>query len=481
MLNPFIAYARRDGSEEAARLAGMLQAQGIPTALDAQSASHVILCVTPDAWRMDDDLRAALATAKNKPVLALLFPGAPEPVGKQVEAHTYIDWSDRENGFAALLAALRNPATDERPGLVQLVQACAMADTLRRGASAGQYFPGGEDAALLLPEIMGESVNVIVAWLLEAAPVVACRVAVAHGGRLDSALLERLRAAGVAIMTGQEPPISRAEVGRLVSLLGDPRPGITDLNLGWCEVPAGEFIFGGEVAVSGLEKPVKMTLPRFWVARYPITYAQFQLFVEDEKGFRDDTWWQGLSLRQRETGDQGFKFDNHPRERVSWYDSMAFCRWLEAQRRAGRVTLPRGAPDEYVIRLPTDQEWEKAARGTDGRVYPYPGPFDAAKGNTVDTGIDQTTAVGLFLEGISPYGALDMSGNVWEWCRTDFDHADNNSPSGTGSVHRVLRGGSWRNSPRLALATWRLRGYPGFHSDDAGFRVVCSVPLLQGL
>jgi formylglycine-generating enzyme required for sulfatase activity len=445
----------------------------------------VILCVTPDAWRLDDDLRAALITAKNRPVLALLCPGVPQQVSQHVETYAYIDWSDRDAGFAALLTALQSPAAADRPGLAQLVQAYAdahtLAEALRRGLPASQYFPGYEDAALLLPDIMGESINVIVNWLFEAAPVVACRVAAAHRNDLDLALLDRLRAAGVTIMTGQEPPIKRAEVGRLVSILGDPRPGVTDLNLEWCEVPAGEFTFGGELVASGMEKPVKISLPRFWVAKYLITYTQFQLFVEDEKGFRDDSWWEGLSLHHRETGDQGFKLDNHPRERVSWYDSMAFCRWLEAQRRSEQVTLPRGAPEDYVIRLPTDQEWEKAARGTDGRVYPYPGPFDVSKGNTVDTGIDQTTAVGIFPEGASPYGALDMSGNVWEWCRTDYDHADSNAPSGTGAVHRVLRGGSWRNSPRLALATWRLRGYPAFHSDDAGFRVVCSVPLPEGL
>jgi formylglycine-generating enzyme required for sulfatase activity len=101
-----------------------------------------------------------------------------------------------------------------------------------------------------------------------------------------------------------------------------------------------------------------VNLPTFWIAKYPITYRQFHAFIDAEDGFRNDAWWQGLVKRETEPGDQAFKFWNCPCENVSWYDAVAFCRWLSAKL-------------GYAITLPTEEQWEKAARGTDGRTYPW--------------------------------------------------------------------------------------------------------------
>jgi formylglycine-generating enzyme required for sulfatase activity len=97
--------------------------------------------------------------------------------------------------------------------------------------------------------------------------------------------------------------------------------------------------------------------------------------------------------------EQDFKYANHPRDTVSWRQAMAFCRWF-SWRLGGGSDLKK--VDEWAVRLPTEFEWEKAARGTDGRVYPYEGDFDATKCNTRETGLHQTSAVGIFPNGASP-------------------------------------------------------------------------------
>jgi formylglycine-generating enzyme required for sulfatase activity len=157
---------------------------------------------------------------------------------------------------------------------------------------------------------------------------------------------------------------------------------------------------------------------------------------------------------------------------VSWYDAIAFCRWLSWQL-GGEYALD--SINKWAVRLPTEFEWERAARGTDGREYPYEGKFDAAKGNTYATNIGQTSAVGIFPNGAAPEGMLDMSGNVWDWCLTDYGSpqkraADENLRSNT---RRVLRGGSWLNFQVFARAAGRGNSRPGSRDDfGLGFRVM---------
>ena len=132
------------------------------------------------------------------------------------------------------------------------------------------------------------------------------------------------------------------------------------------------------------------------------------------------------------------------RETVSWYEAMAFCRWLS--------TTPCYAEIGGVT-LPTEFQWEKAARGPDGLKYPYGNVFDSLKANTEEGAIDQTSAVGIFPDGASPYGVCDMSGNVWEWTLTKYTGRIDARVDSNGT--RVPRGGSWsydRNMARAGLS-----------------------------
>ena len=161
---------------------------------------------------------------------------------------------------------------------------------------------------------------------------------------------------------------------------------------------------------------------------------------------------------------------NHPVVMVTWYEAVAFCRWLtERLREAGEF-----GSDQEVM-LPTEAQWEKAARGDDGRIFPWGDEFDAAKCNVYDTGIGSTSAVGMFPAGASPYGVLDLSGNVWEWCRTKWqddyqDYEDDNDLE--GEVVRVLRGGAFYNDDLFVRCAIRYGRGPHGRSYDVGFRVV---------
>jgi len=279
-------------------------------------------------------------------------------------------------------------------------------------------------------------------------------------------------------------PVERAEMGRILAVIGDPRPGVGVIEvplpegegfrvralpqIEWCDIPAppdGRFIMGADDLYNP-RREVELKYS-FKMSKYLITYRQFQTFM-DSGEYEQSQWWDDFPSNYRPDPliEQSNPYDNHPRDRVSWYQAVAFTRWLTAKwRQAGLLE------EGVEIRLPTEQEWEYAARGTDERKYPYPGEFDATKGNTVETGIGQSSAVGIFPDGASPFGVLDMSGNVWEWC---LDVVDATRWDG-----RVLRGGSFYNDPRYAAASYRYRSYGGplVRNLYIGFRVVLSSPI----
>ena len=175
-----------------------------------------------------------------------------------------------------------------------------------------------------------------------------------------------------------------------------------------------------------------MTLGAYQIARYPVTVAEYACFVRatgrvapiGEDGKQWQVSWQ-TQLRERL---------EHPVVMVSWQDAVAYAKWLAE--RTGQVW-----------RLPSEAEWEKSARGTDGRLYPWGDAFDASRCNTSEGKKGTTNSVGNYPSGASPYGALDMAGNVWERTSTLFKPypyvATDGRERAESTENRVLRGGSW--------------------------------------
>jgi formylglycine-generating enzyme required for sulfatase activity len=291
--------------------------------------------------------------------------------------------------------------------------------------------------------------------------------------RLESHLSPQVQDLLDQMLDPQRSPPERLAAGNELARLGDPRPGVglrTDElpDIDWVEIPAGKFIY---------QNNERLSLPAFYIARYPITGLQFQAYVDAPDGFRDGRWWEELAQRETQPGQPRWRQANRPRDSVNWYEAVSFCRWLNAKLKALRLRSLPTAAREYEVRLPTEHEWEKAARGTDGRAYPWGNEYVSGYAN-VDENYDQsgpnnlqqTSPVGMYSLGVSPYGGLDMGGNTWEWCLNEY--ATPTKTDLSGETRRVLRGGAWVGDHNLARTTNRIRNNPYLRSDRNGFRVV---------
>jgi formylglycine-generating enzyme required for sulfatase activity len=228
-------------------------------------------------------------------------------------------------------------------------------------------------------------------------------------------------------------------------------------------VPSGAFQMGSQAAdAAPNERPITpVTLSRYYLSRHPITNAQYELFDPGH-------------LRKRAPGAD----DRHPVVQVSSGDAAKFCQWLSARERRR-------------YRLPTEAEWEYAARGTDGRKYPWGNQemrgdlANFADRNTVfawsdreiDDGFAESSPVGAFPLGASPFGMEDMAGNVWEWC-LDFMESYRGTPKvnprgAVSGAKRIYRGGSWKSRFHSLRATTRGANVPNYTCNDLGFRIVC--------
>jgi len=298
------------------------------------------------------------------------------------------------------------------------------------------------------------------------------------------------------------PARERALAGNLLAIFGDDRPGVglradglPDID--WVEIPAGEFWMGSDETFdkdsSKDERPRHRVTFRepFQISRFPITNAQYEAFIE-AGGYATEAYWttegwawkKGRTDRYRPGG--AFDLPNHPVVGVSWYEAMAFCAWLTEQFRAvethGRASLQ--------CRLPTEAEWEYAARGPSLRhaqgaaQYPWSGEITPEHANYQDTNLGATSAVGCFPKGCvwwSDDGGLDdMAGNVYEWCldvwHDNYEHAPDDGSAwleGGNEDWRVQRGGYYGSSAknlRCACRDWDYRRH--YWGDLHGFRVV---------
>ncbi len=210
-------------------------------------------------------------------------------------------------------------------------------------------------------------------------------------------------------------------------------------------VPAGEFIMGSADAEADDDaKPVsKVFVQGFWIDKFEVTNARYRRCVQA-----------GVCTRPVGRAYDDPTKAHHPVTVISWQQAVAYCQW------AGK-------------RLPTEAEWEKAARGTDGRRYPWGNRFDAGRVNAGYS--DGTAAVGSYLQGASPYGAMDMAGNVWEWTSSLYKPYPYNSNDGREDLSargaRVNRGGSWYYTSKYIRTYHRANaGHIYRRASDLGFR-----------
>jgi formylglycine-generating enzyme required for sulfatase activity len=269
-------------------------------------------------------------------------------------------------------------------------------------------------------------------------------------------------------------PKERAEAGETLARLGDPRFRAdawylpNEPLLGFVEIPEGSFVMGSEAHER--EQPQhELTLPTYYIARYPVTVAQFRAFVEDS-GYepRDSDSLRGVG--------------NHPARYVTWYDALEYCKWLTQRLREWEKTPEPLATllreEGWVITLSSEAEWERAARGSeDSRRYPWGNDSDPNRANYDDTGIGTTSAVGCFPGGASPCGAEDLSGNVWEWTRSLYENYPYDPGDGRENLeeegNRVVRGGAF-GSEYLVRCAYRGFRPPPDRNYNIGFRVVVS-------
>jgi len=298
------------------------------------------------------------------------------------------------------------------------------------------------------------------------------------------------------VIAATETTIGPTQAGATRTLPG------TDFTM--IHVPAGEFLMGSDAeevqfAIDSCgeggtlchedfiadETPQRtIYLDAFWIMQTEVTNAQYAEFVKSD-GYADEQWWSADGWSWRDENEvvepsywdhSDFNAPDQPVVGVSWYEAEAFANWLSAQ-------------TGVDLRLPTEAQWEKAARGTEGYIFPWGNTWDSERLNscgmkcvfpsqgTEGDGFAQTAPVGSYRTGASPYGALDMAGNVWEWVADWYDpeyYADtlHTIPAGPDSgAGRVVRGSSWLSNPRHVRAATRGGKYAYDRDYDVGFRL----------
>jgi formylglycine-generating enzyme required for sulfatase activity len=241
------------------------------------------------------------------------------------------------------------------------------------------------------------------------------------------------------------------------------------------DIPAGEFWMGADDGAPFERPATQVALAAYALSRRPITNAQFEYFARDEHfEIAPEVGWTLASVGQEPPADER----DHPVVGLSWDEARTYCDWL--RKRTGRP-----------YRLPTEAEWERAARGGDRRRYPWGDAFDTARCNTSEAGLDATTPVGAYSPaGDSPYGCADMCGNVMEWTSTMWgaeraaprfrppyradDGRESQAPSSPFREFRVCRGGSFRDTAERSTSYARSRRSADARDTALGFRVALS-------
>ncbi len=370
---------------------------------------------------------------------------------------------------------------------------------------------GWEETTILAAGLAAENDDQLVQALVEVNPVLAGRCLHEGQAKVDRTVREKVIAALLSIVTQTETPLwkqvaarlgitaqpevalrVRVAAGEVLGYLGDPR--LSEM----ATVPAGHFLMGANIRGGGdrLYPLHSLWLPTYYISKYPVTNVGYRWFIE-MGGYTDRRWWTeaGWAAKERMSWsepecwhDSRFNKPNQPVVGVSWHECVAFCQWYSAN-------------TGCKFRLPTEAEWEKAARGVLGRSYPWGNRFDASRLNMREgeQAVQATTPVGIYPRGVSPFGAFDCCGNVREWCSTKvegkywtplykrypYDITENEwcvDYLNETAPFRAARGVCWdyeRYEPGyvnqdFACCFVRDRFDPSFRDYGAGFRLVSS-------
>jgi formylglycine-generating enzyme required for sulfatase activity len=324
--------------------------------------------------------------------------------------------------------------------------------------ASGLYVPEGAKQPMPPPEPPAPSAGPTpLPYLSE--PVINSRSTGTHQRAVDSR--------PVTVPQAYSAPVSGRGVGVVVEaeVIEDtaqaPVVGLPLLE--WCAVPAGGVRLMVQEKDGRVHERV-VNLPGFHISKYPVTIAQYQLFLDDPSGYSNIAWW-GFSAyanhwRMNNPAPKAarFKGDDRPREMVNWYDAMAFCHWASA-------TLGQN------IALPTSAQWQRAFQGDDARAYPWGNRFDKDRCNTAENNLKMTTIVMRYDDGRSPYGVYDMAGNVWEWC-VDSKHEQDKEANIGSNEKRIVRGGSFMSPSQRSQVAFLYDLDPASYHASIGFRIV---------
>lgn len=285
-------------------------------------------------------------------------------------------------------------------------------------------------------------------------------------GMMLDVLVERLRRRMNIV---PQPVIDTTTISSttLKRIMIPPKPKVAlPQPFDWCYVPAGDvtLIPDGHDKDIYIKKETTVPVSGFWMAKYLITNGQYRQFIDD-KGYQTDAWWTDAGIAWRGQHKQPYHWDDsqwngddYPVVGVSWYEAVAFCKWLSAK-------------SGENIMLPTDAMWQRASQGDEGHIYPWGNTWngEVCNHNIGKTGIGHTTPVRQYeAVGASPFGVVDMAGNAWEWCLTTYSTGRNDLE---GTDIRILRGGAWWNEETARFTTtYRIKYVP---SNSWGLRVVC--------
>ena len=238
-------------------------------------------------------------------------------------------------------------------------------------------------------------------------------------------------------------------------------PQVNDLlpMLQWCDIPHGTVTISSVVGADEDFGEKTEQVDNFVMSKYPVTNAQFDIFVKAQDGYKNPRWWSSSEHAKRwfasgeGQAEPLFKGETQPRENVNWYEALAFANWLSNMLK-------------MKITLPTVAQWQRAAKGDDDRYFPWGDDYQEEHCNTLETGLKTTTPVDRYHKGLSPYGVYDMAGNIWEWTLNTA------VAEGGRDFRRAVVGGSYVSPCDRAQTSFRYYLDPQVRYSSIGIRLV---------